>query len=532
MANYDAIIIGAGHNGLVTAAYLSKAGKRVLVLERRPMIGGVAATEELFPGFKYNSCAHLCGLFSSHIIDDLQLRKHGLEILALDPLLFSPLPDGNSLLVPREPEKIAGEISRFSKADASKFSSFAALVKKLTSFLRALNELPLPDRSTTAKLELSGLIKLGWKFHRLGKNDMYEFLRVLPMSIADFLNEWFETEALKAALAANGIFGSFVGPCAQGTSFVFLHNHIIGESNGPFRTSGLVRGGVGNLPLTLARIAERHGAKIRANTEVKKVVTKNGAATGVVLENGDEIAATVVISNADVKRTFLKLVEPTYLDPHFLLQVENIKARGSVAKINLALDALPSFTRAAAHGSMPYHSGIIHIGPTVEYLERAADDAKYGRFSSQPFLEITIPSVADSSLAPPGKHVMSVWMQYAPYNLKDSNWNEQREALGDLVVNRIDECAPGFKNMILHRQVLTPLDLERTFGLTQGNIFHAELSLDQSFFMRPVPGWARYRTPIRNLYLCGSGTHPGGGVSGLPGRNAAREILKDLKQKR
>jgi phytoene dehydrogenase-like protein len=522
---YNAIVIGAGHNGLVAAAYLAKSGKKVLVLERRPSVGGIVATEEVFPGFKYATGAHLCGGFASDIIEDLALKRRGLEILPLDPLLFAPLPDGNSLLIPRSDAVIGDEIRRFSKADASRFDAFCALVKKLTAFLRVLNSLPLPDHVNPKGVPLPELIKVAWKFHRLGQNDMREFLRVLPMSIADFLNEWFETEALKAAIAASGIFGTLYGPRAQGTSLVFLHYHL-GESNGAFRTAGFVRSGPGNLTQSIGRAAESYGAEIRTEVEVAKIATENGSATGVVLENGDEIASDLVISAVDVKRTFLKLVEPTYLDPHFLLRVKNIRSRGSLAKINFALDRLPPFKTAGEHAASSYHGGIIHIGPTLDYLERASDHAKYGRFSPEPFLEITIPSAVDASLAPAGKHVMSVWMQYAPYHLKSGTWPEQREALGDLVANVVEKYAPGFKDSILHRQVLTPLDLEQTFGLTEGHIYHGEIALDQVFFMRPVPGWARYRTPIQNLYLCGSGTHPGGTISGLPGRYAAKEILK------
>ena len=525
MQNYDAIIIGAGHNGLVTAAYLAKSGKKVLVLERRPMIGGIAATEEIFPGFKYSTCAHLAGTFSHDIIVELELKKHGLEILPLDPPLFAPVLEGKSFLFSRHHSEIAEAIGRHSRADATRFESFSALVKKLTSFLRSLNNLPLPGGTNSGGLNLPELVKLGWKFHKLGEREMYDFMRILPMSIFDLLNEWFETDVLKASLAAGGILGSFVGPRAQGSSFVFLY-HQLGESNGAFRTSGFVRGGIGNLPLAIARAAQHFGVKIQTSAEVARILAKNGTATSVVLENGEEISGTAIISSADIKRTFLQLIEPTYLDPEFLLQIKNIRSRGTVAKINFALDTVPKFKDAADPVSAATLGGLIHIGPTVDYLERAADDAKYGRFSRQPFLEITIPSVADPSLAPSGKHVMSVWMQYAPYHLRDSNWNAERDALGDTVVNVIEDYAPGFKNSILHRQVLTPLDLQQTFGLTEGCIYHAEMSLDQIFFMRPVPGWARYSTPIENLYLCGSGTHPGGGITGLPGYYGAKRILQ------
>jgi phytoene dehydrogenase-like protein len=530
MQKYDAIIVGAGHNGLITAAYLAKAGRRVLVLERRPVIGGIAVTEEIISGFKLPTCAHLMRSMSQSIITDLGLKKHGLEVVPLDPLLFAPLADGNSLRIPQDPAKASEELTRFSQKDAQRYASFSTLVRKLGGFLPALNDMPLPDAASPEGVNVAEWIKLAWNFRRLGKKAMHEFLRVLPMSIGDFLNEWFETDSLKAALGVTGLLGGFVGPRAQGTAYVFLHH--LGESNGALRTAGHVRGGLGNLTQAVARAAQERGVEIRTETEVTRIVTKNGRATGVALGSGEEITASIIVSNADVKRTFLQLVEPTYLDPHFLLQVRNIRSRGTVAKVNLALDRLPKFKCASAHDSAPRYGGIIHIGASLDYLERAADAAKYGRISENPFLEISIPSVADPSLAPQGKHVMSVWMQYAPYHLRNSSWNDQREALGDNVVRLIDDHAPGFKDSILHRQVLTPLDLEQTFGLTEGHLYHVELALDQIFFMRPVPGWARYRTPIENFYLCGSGTHPGGGINGSPGRNAAKEILKDFRRKK
>ena len=524
MATYDSIIIGAGHNGLVTAAYLAKAGKKVLVLERRPIVGGIAVTEEIVSGFKFSSCAHLAGSLSSSVVADLDLKSHGFELIPIDPLLFAPSLDGHSLLIPRDFDKAATEIGRHSKSDADKYPAFCALAKNLSAFLQTLYGMPLPDKANPGSFNPAEFLKIGWKFHRLGEKEMYEFLRVLPMSAADWLNEWFTNDLLKAALAACGILGSFAGPRQQGTAFNLLH-HQLGTSNGALRTAGFIRGGIGQLSQTLGKAAQRFGAEIRTASEVLKVVTKGGAATGVVLKNGEEIQAAQVISNADVKRTFLKLVEPTYLDPHFLLQVRNIRARGTVAKINLALHALPNFESANDHDAAAL-GGVIHIGPTLDYLERAADDAKYGRFSQQPFLEITIPSIADASLAPPGKHVMSVWMQSAPCDLRGSDWNQRRDSLGDTVLNLLEAYAPGFKNLILHRQILTPLDLEQEYGLTGGHPYHAEMALDQIFFMRPIPGWSRYHTPIENLYLCGSGTHPGGGITGLPGYYAAQEILK------
>ena len=525
MPTYEAIIVGAGHNALVTAAYLAKAGKKVLVLERRAVVGGITATEEIFPGFKFLTCAHLASAFSNEIIADLNLNKQGLEILPLDPLLFAPKLDGKSLLIPRDPAKAVVEINRYSKHDAANFESFCALLKELSAFLHTLYALPLPDKSTNGSFEPTALVKAAWRFRRLGNRKMFDFLRILPMSVSDLLDEWFEDDLLKASLAASSLLGAFVGPRQQGTSFSLLH-HQLGASNGALRTGGYVRGGLGNLARALTGAAEQFGAEIRTAAGVAKIITEGGVAVGVITENGDEVRAPLVISSADVKQTFLELVEPAYLDPLFLLRVKNIRSRGTVAKVNLALDALPNFKRTTSAEATEVLGGIIHIGPSIDYLERAADDAKYGRFSQQPFLEITIPSIADASLAPAGKHVMSVWMQYAPYHLRDGNWQQQRDALGNAVINLIEEYAPGFKNSILHSQTLTPWDLEEIYGVSEGHLYHAEMALDQIFFMRPLPGWSRYHTPIEHLYLCGSGTHPGGGVTGLPGYFAAKEILK------
>jgi phytoene dehydrogenase-like protein len=518
MEQYDAIIIGAGHNGLVTAGYLAKAGRKVLVVERRSQVGGIAVTEEIFPGFKFAVAAHSAAGFAPEVMRDLALTSHGLELLPVDYPLFVALGDGG-LVLPHVPSDAAAAIRRFSPRDAERFTRFCALTRNLADFLRALYNLSPPDRD---RRNLADLLKAGWKFRRLGEKRMREFLRILPMSIADLLNEWFQTEPLKAAIAAAGILGSFVGPRQQGTAFLFLH-HQTGVANGALRPAGFVRGGIGNLSVSLAQAARRHGAEIRIDREVARITVKNGAATGVVLRSGDEFGARLVISSADAKTTFERLLDPVCLDPHFLHQVKNIRARGTVAKVNCALDRLPAFAGAASERGL---GGIIHIGPSVDYLERASDDAKYGRFSGAPFVEITIPSVADSSLAPPGKHVISIWMQYAPYTLRQGTWPEEREKLGDAVIDLVEQYAPGFKSSIMHRQVLTPLDLEQHFSLTGGHLFHAEMALDQIFFMRPVPGWANYRTPVENLYLCGAAVHPGGGITGLPGYYAAREILR------
>lgn len=521
--SYDAVVIGAGHNGLVTAAYLAKAGRKVLVLERRPILGGIAATEETYPGFKFSACAHLAGSFATQIIEELNLGRHGFDLMAIDPLVFAPSLEDDSLTIPADMTAASAEIGRLSKADANRFPAFCGRLKKLSTFLSTLYDMPLPDRGSSEGFHAAKLLKVGWRFRRLGEKEMYEFLRILPMSLADLLNEWFENEFLKAVLAGTGMLASFVGPRQQGTALNMLH-HQIGHSNGALRTRGFVRGGIGGLAEALGRAARQHGAGIRTGAEVERILTRDGAAAGVVLKNGDEIHAGTVISSAAVQRTLLQLLEPAGIDPYFLLQVKNIRSRGTVAKINLALDRLPVFRGTRNHPREL--AGVIHIGPTLDYLERAADDAKYGRFSKKPFLEITVPSISDPSLAPAGKHVMSVWMQSAPYRLRRTDWQSERDALADAVIHVIEEYAPGFKETILHRQVLTPADLEETYALPGGHLYHAEMALDQIFFMRPVPGWARYHTPVENLFLCGAGTHPGGGITGLPGCYAARAVLK------
>lgn len=524
--SYDAIVIGAGHNGLVTAGYLAKAGKKVLVLERRHIVGGAAVTEEIYPGFKYSTCSYLGGLLRPHIIGELKLKKYGLEILLLDPIAFTPLPEGDGLLMWKDTQKVTGEIKRFSKRDAESYVRFHALSTKLTELISSLLLMTPPDPVALRPSDFRALLKLGWNFLKLGQNGMHHALRVLPMSVADFLDEWFETEVLKATLATRAIHGSFLGPRSSGTAYLFLY-HGLGGPDGGIGSRAFVRGGMGSLTQAMAQAAQGYGAQIRTNAEVAQIAIKNGRATGVALQSGEEISGTVVISNADPRRTFLKLVDPVLLDPHFLWQVRSIKFRGSSAKVDLSLGELPNFTCLPGDGL--HLRGVISISPSLDYLERAHDDAKYGSYSQKPLLYITIPSLTDPSLAPEGKHVMSIFVQYAPYHLREGSWKDRREEFGDVVIEALAEYAPNLKGAILHRQVLTPLDLEEIYGLTEGNLYHGELSLDQLLYMRPVPGWAQYRTPIGNLYLCGAGTHPGGGVTGAPGYNAAREILKDWK---
>ena len=523
---YDALIIGAGHNGLVAAATLAQAGKRVLVLERRRTLGGAAATEEIFSGFKFNTGAHDAGLFRPEIITALHLERHGLQLMKSHVAAFAPQPDGSGLTLWRDEQKNLAELARFSKTDAEKFPGFVRLMNKLAEGLRHLLLLTPPNIAQSGLNELLAWASAGLKIKNLGKHGMMEFLRVLPMTAAEFLNEWFENEALKGLLGATSVAGSMQGPQASGTAFVLLYQYL-GESNGGFKASSFVRGGMGELCAALARAAQAHGVEIRTSAEVVRLLHKEEKALGVLLKNGEEISGRAIISNADPRRTFFDLVGAPHLGPTFVRRVRNIRYRGTSAKVNLALNGLPRFNGAESEAQL---SGHIIICPSLEYLERAYDDAKYGRASQQPYLDIVIPSLLDNALAPGGKHVMSITMQYAPYKLRESNWEEQREALGEHILNTLAQYAPNLRDLILHRQTLTPLDWEREYSLTEGGEFHGQMGLDQLLFMRPVPGFGQYRTPLENLYLCGAGTHPGGGVTGGPGYNAAREVLKDLRR--
>jgi phytoene dehydrogenase-like protein len=526
MLKYDAIIIGGGHNGLTTAAYLAKAGKRVLVLERRHVLGGAAVTEEIYPGFKYSVCSYVVSLLRPEVIRDLELPKYDLEIIPLDST-FTPLPDGDYLFRSGDHARTRREIGRHSVTDAEAYEQYGQLMGQMAMAVKPLLAMTPPKLSAWNPKDLFGLARLGAHFRGLGEKLFYDLAKLMTMSSADFLDEWFETEALKATMSASGIIGTFMGPRSPGTAYVLLH-HYMGELDGAFRSWGFARGGMGTISRVIADAARHYGAKIKTQTAIDQVLIKNGRAYGVVLSSGDDIEAKVIVSGVDPKRTFLKMIDAEHLESEFLRQVDAFKIRGSSAKVNLALDALPNFTSLPGDG--PHLAGAISISPSIDYIERAYDDAKYGEFSRRPYLDVIIPSMLDPSMAPPGKHVMSIFVQYAPYHLKNGSWPDKREALGDTVIDTLSEYAPNLKNIILHRQVVTPWDLEQEFGLTEGNIFQGELTLDQLFFLRPLPGWAKYRTPIKNLYMCGACTHPGGGVMAASGRLAALEILKDLKR--
>jgi len=524
---YDVIIIGGGHNGLTAAAYLAKAGKRVLVLERRRVLGGAAVTEEIYPGFKYSVCSYVVSLLRPEVIRELELPKYDLEIIPLDST-FTPMPNGDYLFRCGDHDRTRREIARHSIPDAEAYDQYGQLMVQMAMAVKPMLGMVPPQPTSLNPRELLGLASVADHFRQLGEKLLYDLTKLMTMSSADFLDEWFETEVLKATMSASGIIGTFMGPRSPGTAYVLLH-HYMGELDGAFRSWGFARGGMGTISQVIADAARHFGAEIRAEAAVDQVLIKNGRACGVALTSGEEIQAAVVVSSVDPKRTFLKMLDAQQLDPGFVKQVNNFKIRGSSAKVNLALDALPNFTSLPGDG--PHLSGAISISPSIDYIERAYDDAKYGDYSRRPYLDIIIPSMLDPSMAPPGKHVMSIFVQYAPYHLQKGTWPERREAFGDNVIETLSEYAPNLKDIILHRQIVTPWDLEQEFGLTEGNIFQGELTLDQLFFLRPIPGWAKYRTPIKNLYMCGACTHPGGGVMAASGRLSALEILKDWRKR-
>jgi phytoene dehydrogenase-like protein len=522
------VLIGGGHNALITAFYLTKGGFKPLVLERREMVGGGAITEEFHPGFRASTLAHTLGPLRADIASDLQLDKFDCEILSPDPRVFAPTPDGKALHFYNDVAKTAAAIGYFSAKDAAKYAQFAASLEETAGFFAQLSSITPPAIDRPTPEDLWNLLKTGRGVRSLGKTGIFDLLRWGPMAVADFVAEFFETELLRAVIAARGIFGTALGPWSAGSTAVLLLRAAADAH--PVGSAAFPRGGLGSFTRALAESAKQAGTEIRTDAEVQHIQIKDGAVTGIVLASGEEIAAEAVASGVDPKRTFFNLVDPSQLDPTFANRMKNFRANGTVAKVNLALGSLPTFTALdATEGFLKALSGRIHIGPEIDYLERAFDASKYGEFSKSPYLDLAIPTILDPSLAPDGKHVLSAYVQFAPFKLKQGNWDASRKDLGDTVIKTLATYAPDLPGLVEGIQVITPKDLETSYGFTGGHIFHGELALDQLFTMRPILDWARYKTPIRGLFLCGSGTHPGNGLTGASGANAAREIIRDLR---
>jgi phytoene dehydrogenase-like protein len=527
MKTYDAIIIGAGHNGLVNACYLQRAGLDVLVVEKNDWIGGAAVSRELTPGFLYSNCSYVCSLFRPEIMRDLELPKFGLQVIAYEGGAVLTQ-DGDYLASYRDHDAHRREYARWSPRDAEAYERYGRDVTRQCRFIQPLLMRTAPDPTSFRPRDVSELVYLGRKFAGLSAQEMAEMLRFWTMSISDFLDEYFETDVIKAYLALSGIIGTALGPMSPGTAYVLLH-HYMGEVDGSVGAWGYARGGMGAVTRALADSFRASGGTIRTEAEVERVLVKGGEAKGVVLAGGEEVLGRLVVSNADVKRTFLKLVEEKELPDPFLRRVRNFKIRGSSGKVNIALDSMPEFP--ALPKDSPCLRGDLHFTDSVERMERAYDDWKAERWSADPFLDMVMPTTLDPTMAAPGKHFMSCFVQYCPPKVDGRDWTDaDRDAFAETVISQIADYSPGFRDRIVHMEVRTPRELEAEVGLTEGNIFQGELTFDQLLFNRPVPGYAQYRSPVNGLYMCGSSTHPGGGVMGAPGRNAAAEILRDLKK--
>jgi phytoene dehydrogenase-like protein len=523
--SFDVIIVGAGHNGLVTAAYLARAGRKVLVLESRELVGGCAVTEEIWPGYKISTASYLSSLLQEKVVRDLELARFGYKVDAKDPAFFSPFPDGRHFFMWQDRAKTLAEIAKFSQRDAEAYPKYEDHLERLAQVAESLLLTTPPDFPPHGVGDFIEYLKLAGRLRGLTKPEIVGLVKIFTQSAADFLDTWFESEQVKVTLATDGVIGANGGPRSPGTAYILLH-HCMGGVNGHRGLWGFVRGGMGAVSNAIADSARSKGAVIRTNSPVERIIVRQGRAQGVVLKSGDEIAGKVVASNLDPKKTFLDLLNPADLDPEFLHGIRQFRSEGTSLKMNLALRGLPQFT-AFPETPGPQHRATMHICPSVEYIEHAWDDAKYGRPSRSPLIEMTIPTMYDPSLAPEGHHIMGIFLQYAPYTLANSTWDQEREPYAERILAVIEEYCPNIRQIVVERQTLTPLDLERRFSITGGNIFHGEMSLDQMFVLRPMAGWARYRTPIKGLYLCGSGAHPGGGVMGAPGHNAAREMLRD-----
>ena len=515
---------GAGFIGSQVVDALLEAGHQVVVLERSERVGGAAVTEELTPGFHFSTCADGSGHLAAEVVRDLKLESR-IEILSADPVAVTPQPDGSHLAIWRDTQRTAREIEHFSKTDAARYPAFVELMRKLAGVVGGLMRVVPPDLPEIGLGDLRGMLPLLGPVRRLGRGHLNDLLRILPMPAADLLDEWFESDVLKGVIAANGVRDITWGPKEAGTAYTLLYQWALADT-GLFRSSGVVRGGIGKLTEALAAAAGSSGAEIRTSAPVEEILVQDGRVRGVALAGGERIEAPLVASSADLRTTFLELLDPTVTSANVVRHVRNIKYRGSAARIHLALRELPEFS-ALGEDAPTLLRGPIQIAPTLSYIQRAYDCVKYGEYSPRPYLDVTIPTLLDPSLAPDGQHVLSITAKYAPYALRDADWKDKSEPFSEAVLDTLAEYAPKIRDLVVERHTLVPPDLEARFGLPEGNPHHGEMTLDQFFHMRPIPGYARYRAPVSGLYLCGAGAHPGGGVTGIPGRNAALAMLKD-----